>query len=81
MSIGFKMFELVFCMFYFRQCFVIQISPFIYQITSENRHFFYKYICTSNFHSCLWIQREKCIQISINKPTIGSMVLKIALWV
>ena len=30
-----------------------------------------------NFHYHIWIQREKCIQMSTNKPSIGSVVLKI----
>ena len=32
----------------------------------------------SNFHSYIWIQHEKCIQMSTNKPSIGPVVLEIA---
>ena len=29
-------------------------------------------------HCHIWIQHEKCIQMSTNKPSIGSVVLEIA---
>ena len=35
----------------------------------------------SNFHCHIWIQHEKCIQMSTNKPSIGSVFLKIASWI
>ena len=40
---------------------------------------FFKNSRNSIFHCHIWIQHEKCIQMSTNKPSIGSVVLKIAL--
>ena len=43
--------------------------------------FLYKKSNNLNFHWYIWIQHEKCIQISTNKPSISSMVLKIVQWI
>ena len=32
------------------------------------------------FHYHIWIQHDKCIWASINKPSIGSVVLQMAPW-
>ena len=33
----------------------------------------------SIFHCYIWIQHEKCIKMSTNKPSIGAVVLDIAI--
>ena len=42
---------------------------------------FSKTFPTSNCHGHIWIQHEKCIQMSTNKPSIGAVVLEIASWI
>ena len=36
-------------------------------------------IFISNFHYHIWIQYEKCMKMSTNKPSIGAVVLEITL--
>ena len=42
---------------------------------------FYRNVQNSNFHCHIWIQQEKCNQMSTNKPSIGSVFLEIASWI
>ena len=48
--------------------------------TSNFPNLFLK-IWNSNFHCYIWIQHEKCIQMSTNKPSIGSVFLEISPWI
>ena len=38
---------------------------------------FSKFLKIKNFNCHIWIKHEKCIQMSTNKPSIGSVVLEI----
>ena len=38
--------------------------------------FLFKNLWSSIFHSHIWLHHEKCIQMSTNKPSIGSVVLE-----
>ena len=43
--------------------------------------FFVQKCQNSNFHYHICIQHEKCIQMSTNKPSIGTVVLKVSSWI
>ena len=43
--------------------------------------FFSTNFWNSNFHCHIWIVHEKCVILSTNKPSIGAVVLEIALWI
>ena len=45
---------------------------------NQNVFTFFKNSWNSNFRYHVWIQHNKCIQMSTNKPSIGSVVLEIA---
>ena len=47
---------------------------------NEILHFYFKF-SKFKFHCHIWIKYEDCIQMSTNKPSIGPVVLEIALWI
>ena len=50
-------------------------------LTADDRPKFFNFFCrnfrNSNFNYRIWIQHEKLIEMSTNKPSIGAVVLDI----
>ena len=75
-NLGKILFVLLLC-----QCvFYTYINPvFTQMLPADDRQKilnFSKMFRNSNFRCYIWIQHEKCIQMSTNKPSIGSVVLE-----
>ena len=59
----------------------IILTLFMLMSSADNRsefsNLFFKNFQNSNFQCHIWIQHEKCIKTSTNKPSIGAVVLEI----